>query len=107
MTGRNRKSQGPAITLYPDNGCVLWPRCLTCPFPSCRHDINTTGISTPILNHYYRIIAFYNAHPLPPASVARRLRTTERKVNRALEWGQRHQLTLWRSTNARQSMESS
>ena len=23
---------------YPDNGCGIWDRCLTCPLPRCRYD---------------------------------------------------------------------
>jgi len=28
----------PEDTRYRDEGCELYPRCLICPFPVCRHD---------------------------------------------------------------------
>ena len=28
----------PEYTAFPDTGCRLWARCLTCPFPRCIHD---------------------------------------------------------------------
>lgn len=28
------------ITRYPDEGCDLWGRCLSCPLPACREEMD-------------------------------------------------------------------
>ena len=30
-----REGIAPTYEDYPDTGCRLWPKCLTCPFPVC------------------------------------------------------------------------
>jgi len=29
------------IDMNPDTGCDWWPSCLNCPYPECRHDLNS------------------------------------------------------------------
>ncbi len=42
--------QLPENSVYPDDGCDLHPRCLTCPFVTCRYDV--VGGKTALLNVY-------------------------------------------------------
>lgn len=34
---RIRRDSLPETARYRDEGCELWPQCLTCPFPDCRY----------------------------------------------------------------------
>lgn len=65
---------------FPDTGCNLAPKCLTCPLPRCKHDLPPkTGIT--VLHQID--IALLRAQGLTGQQIADQLGITRRSVQRA------------------------
>lgn len=52
-----RSPQFDYAKMYPDTGCDLAPKCLSCPFPQCRYDapisVQTSERNSDILTRFY------------------------------------------------------
>lgn len=81
---RPREDALPEYTRYRDDGCDLFPRCLTCPLPHCRYDV--PGGARAMLNRVRdgEIRYLRRDLGLPVDEIAQRFRISRRTVFRVL-----------------------
>jgi hypothetical protein len=78
---RVRSDTLPENTTYRDDGCDVHARCLTCPLPACRYDVQ--GGKRELLNMYRdQQIAFLKHSGLTGARIAKLLGVSRRTVVR-------------------------
>jgi hypothetical protein len=84
---RVRQDALPEFTRYRDEGCDLYPSCLTCPLPRCRYD--KPGGARAILNlrRDREIRRLRRRQGLPVDMLARRYGVSRRTVFRILRKG--------------------
>jgi hypothetical protein len=84
---RVRQDALPEFTRYHDEGCDLYPSCLTCPLPRCRYD--KPGGVRAIFNvrRDREILQLRRRQGLPVDTLARRYGVSRRTVFRILRRG--------------------
>ncbi len=81
---RIREDALPENLDYPDAGCELAARCLTCPLPRCKYD-EPGGARRLLLEARDRRIAALGRARVPAAEIARRFGLSRRSVFRVLQ----------------------
>ena len=83
MSRRARSDALPEHTHYPDTGCDVHPRCLTCPLVRCRYD-EPGGARRLYSEDRDRSIVGLQREGVPVGAIARRFGVSRRTVFRAL-----------------------
>ncbi len=88
---RVREDALPEHTRYQDEGCDIYPSCLSCPLPRCRYDA-PGGIRALLGAHRDQIIVYMRGQGIGVDELARRFGVSRRTVFRALEKARRQNL---------------
>ncbi len=81
---RIREDALPEHLDYPDLGCELSRRCLTCPLPRCKHDEPGGAHRLRMRARDRAIVAAHEREKLPSAVLAKRFGLSRRSVFRIL-----------------------
>jgi hypothetical protein len=84
---RVRQDALPEFTHYRDEGCDLYPSCLTCPLPRCRYDKPGGARAIFNLRRDREIRHLRRRQKLPVDTLARRYGVSRRTVFRILRRG--------------------
>jgi hypothetical protein len=84
---RVRQDALPEFTHYRDEGCDLYPSCLTCPLPRCRYDKPGGARAIFNLRRDREIRHLRRRQKLPVDALARRYGVSRRTVFRILRRG--------------------